>query len=105
MGDVGKNVVRHVSYGMKLDKYDDFTKWCKKNVPEIRGQPGVTNVDLAVCGTGRVGVHYEFADLDSFKAYMDSDYYAKMRDDFVKQSFYDGSKDPQTFVGFKQPPL
>merc|ERR1712072_1137768 len=71
-------------------------------MPKMRNQPGVRNVDIAISGQGRLQAAYEFSDLDSFKAYMASDYYEVMKADFTTQPFFDGSKEVSEFVGIKQ---
>ena len=68
----------------------------------MRGFPGVKRVEMAVCGSGRLGAYYEFTGLDAFKAYMDSPMYAEFKEDILKQDFMDMSKEPAEFVGFLQ---
>ncbi|CAK0896399.1 unnamed protein product, partial [Prorocentrum cordatum] len=103
--DAKKTITRFASYGCDLEKYDSMAAWVKNHGVKVRGFPGVKHVEIAVCGTGRMGVFTEYNDLASFKEYMDSDLYKKLAEDLKNQDWYDASKEPQSFVGFKQPNL
>merc|ERR1719217_1375349 len=90
--DAKKTVVRNAVYGMHLDKYDEMAAFVNKKAPEIRAQPGMKSVEVAVCGGGRLQVAYEFTDLDSFKAYMGSKFYEDLKADLMKEEFIAMSK-------------
>ena len=79
---------------------EEYLKSCAS---KIRGQPGVKSIQLSVCGTGRVGAHYEFTTLDDFKAYMGSPFYNEFVEEFKSQPWFDASKEPTEFVSVFQP--
>jgi len=98
-----KMFVRHVSYNFKLSRYDDVVAFLKSNAQEIRSQPGVMKLELSICPSGRLGAYYTFSDFHAFKAYMESEYYIKLKSSLMSQPFLDNSKEPVVFVGFAQP--
>mmetsp|Transcript_137794 Transcript_137794/g.274774 ORF Transcript_137794/g.274774 Transcript_137794/m.274774 type:complete len:109 (-) Transcript_137794:240-566(-) len=98
-----KTVVRHVAYGIHLDKWDACEAFLRPHASKMRSFDGCKNVEFQVCGgTGRLGVIYHYKDLDSFKAYMDSDYYKALKEELLAADFYDSSKAPAEFIGYVQ---
>merc|ERR1712008_97227 len=98
-----KTVVRQITHGLHLDKVDSFAEWWKERREGVRGCPGMKHVELAICGQGRLNVAYEFIDLESFQAFMASDFYKEFKESFVKGDFFNADVTPAEFVGFKQP--
>merc|ERR1719203_890934 len=86
--DAQKTVVRQVSYGLHLDKYDSMAKFWNERSAKIRSSPGLKHIEVAVCGKGRVNFAYEFTDLASFKQYMESDFYQELKNDVLKADFH-----------------
>merc|ERR1712216_226240 len=101
----GKTVVRQVSYGLHLDKYDSMVQWWNARSAAIRAHPGLKHVEISVCGQGRLNAAYEFTDLESFEKFMGSDDYKKVKDELLKTDFFNPEVTPSEFVGFKQPNL
>ena len=81
-----------IVYGFKLDQFESSGPWVKEWSTKIRAFPGVKNLNMSVCGQGRMAVTYDFTNIDAFKAYMGSDLYKEVVASMEDQPFLDKEK-------------